>query len=139
MTDLSYLNNKTILITGGSGSIGSHLVKALVHTKCSSIRVLSNNEHELYLLQRRYSENKKLRYLLGDVRDKERLEIATRGADIVFHAAALKHVPLCESNPFDAIQTNVVGTQNVIEASISANVEKFVFISTDKAANPLST
>lgn len=139
MVDLSYLDNKTILITGGSGSIGSHLVKALLNTNCNSIRVLSNNEHELYLLQRKHSQNKKLRYLLGDVRDKDRLEIAVRGVDIVFHAAALKHVPLCENNPFDAIQTNVIGTQNMIEASITANVEKFVFISTDKAANPLST
>ncbi|HVZ62357.1 MAG TPA: polysaccharide biosynthesis protein [Candidatus Nitrosotalea sp.] len=139
MNDLKFFENKTILVTGGSGSIGSHLVEALLNSPCKSIRVLSNNEHELYLLQKKYGSNQKLRFLLGDVRDKGRLVIATEGTDIVFHAAAVKHLPLCEFNPFDAVQTNVIGTQNIIEACISSNVEKFVFISTDKAANPLST
>lgn len=139
MTWQKYLKGKTVLITGGSGSIGSHLVKALIDSDCRSIRVLSNNEHELYLLERKVGKNEKMRYLLGDIRDKNRLKIASNEVDIVFHAAALKHVPLCETNPFDAVQTNVIGTQNMLEASISANVEKFVFISTDKAANPMST
>lgn len=139
MTWQKYLKGKTVLITGGSGSIGSHLVKALINSDCRSIRVLSNNEHELYLLERKLGKNEKMRYLLGDIRDKNRLKIASNEVDIVFHAAALKHVPLCETNPFDAVQTNVIGTQNMLEASISANVEKFVFISTDKAANPMST
>lgn len=139
MTWQKYLKGKTVLITGGSGSIGSHLVKALINSDCRSIRVLSNNEHELYLLERKFGKGKKMRYLLGDIRDKNRLKIAANDVDIVFHAAALKHVPLCETNPFDAVQTNVIGTQNMLEASISANVEKFVFISTDKAANPMST
>jgi len=139
MTWKTYLKNKIILITGGSGSIGSHLVESLTNSECNSIRVLSNNEHELYLLQRKFSHSDKLRYLLGDVRDKNRLIIAAKDVDIVFHAAALKHVPLCETNPFDAVQTNVIGTQNTIEACITQNVEKFVFISTDKAANPMST
>ena len=139
MTNGDYFNGKTILITGGSGSIGSHLVKALSKTNCKSVRVLSNNEHELYILQKKYEQNSKLRYLLGDVRDKERLIVATDGVDIVFHAAALKHVPICEYNPLDAVQTNVIGTQNIIEACIHSNVKKFVFISTDKAASPLTT
>lgn len=139
LNDLIFFENKTILVTGGSGSIGSYLVEALLNSPCKSIRVLSNNEHELYSLEKKYGSNQKLRFLLGDIRDKGRLTIATEGADIVFHAAAVKHLPLCEFNPFDAVQTNVIGTQNIIEACISSNVEKFVFISTDKAASPLST
>ena len=139
MTDLSYFDKKIILVTGGSGSVGSQLVSALLNTNCKTIRILSNNEHELYLLQNKYPNEKKLRFLLGDIRDKERLFVATEDVDIVFHAAALKHVPLCEYNPFDAVQTNVVGTQNIIEACKHSNVKKFVFISTDKAASPQST
>ena len=138
MYDSSIFKGKTILITGGSGSIGSYLVEELLKTECSAIRILTNSEYELFKIQKKYDKNKKLRFLLGDVRDKERLMVATDGVNIVFHAAALKHVPFCEFNPFDAVQTNVIGTQNIIEVSIRNNVEKFVFISTDKAANPLS-
>jgi len=139
MYEPSIFNGKTILITGGSGSIGSYLVEELLKTECHAIRILTNSEYELFNIQKKYDQNKKLRFLLGDVRDKERLLVATEGVKIVFHAAALKHVPICEYNPFDAIQTNVIGTQNIIEASIKNDVEKLVFISTDKAANPLST
>lgn len=131
-------SNKTFLVTGGSGSIGSYIVRDLLSTNCKSVRVFSNNEHELYTLQKKYN-NPKLRLLLGDVRDRKRLDVATDGADIVFHAAALKHVPICEFNPFDAVQTNVIGTQNTIESCIASGVDKFVFISTDKAASPLTT
>jgi len=139
MYNPSFFKEKTILITGGSGSIGSYLMDELLKTECKAIRILTNSEYELFRVQKKYGQNKKLRFLLGDVRDKERLVVATNGVDIVFHAAALKHVPLCEFNPFDAIQTNVIGTQNTIEACIYSNVEKFVFISTDKAVDPLST
>lgn len=139
MFDESIYENKTILITGGSGSIGSYLSEALINTPTRSIRILSNSEDELYRLQKKYKDNKKLRFLLGDIRDKDRMKIAVENVDIVFHAAALKHVPLCEFNPFDAIQTNVIGTQNIIDACIHSDVERFVFISTDKAASPLST
>jgi FlaA1/EpsC-like NDP-sugar epimerase len=134
-----YFTGKTILITGGSGSIGSYIVTALSKTNCKTIRILSNNEHELFKLEQKNKENQKLRYLLGDVRDKERIKVAVEDVDIVFHAAALKHVPICEYNPLDAIQTNVIGTQNVIEACLKSNVTKFCLISTDKAASPLST
>jgi|SaaInlStandDraft_2_1057019.scaffolds.fasta_scaffold84639_2 FlaA1/EpsC-like NDP-sugar epimerase len=139
MINYKEFDNKTILITGGSGSIGSYLTESLLETNCKSIRILSNNEYELYNLEKKFSYSKKLRLFLGDIRDKNRLRVATEGVDIVFHAAALKHVPICEFNPFDAVQTNVIGTQNIIESSIQSNVEKFVFISTDKAASPLST
>lgn len=139
MFNSSYYDDKTILITGGSGSIGSYLVDVLSKTNCKSIRILSNNEHELYQLQKKHDKNPKLRYLLGDVRDKERLVVATDGVDFVFHAAAVKHVPICEYNPLDAVRTNVIGTQNILEACMHSKIEKFSFISTDKAANPLST
>jgi UDP-N-acetylglucosamine 4,6-dehydratase/5-epimerase len=139
MFDSFFFDNKTILITGGSGSIGGHLVDALLKTNCNAIRVLSNNEHELFLLEQKHKKNEKLRLFLGDVRDKERLKVATYNADIVFHAAALKHVPICEYNPLDAVQTNVIGTQNIIEACIESDVQKFCLISTDKATSPLST
>jgi len=139
MYDSSIFKGKTILITGGSGSIGSYLVEELLKTECKTIRILTNSEYELFGIQKKFGQNKKLRFLLGDIRDKDRLIVATEGVNFVFHAAALKHVPFCEFNPFDAIQTNVIGTQNIIEASIRSDVEKFVFISTDKAANPLST
>lgn len=135
----SSLENKIILITGGSGSIGSYLIEKLIKTPCKAIRVFSNNENELYELRKKYSEEKKLRYFLGDIKDSRRLKIALENVHIVLHAAALKHVPICEYNPYDAVQTNVIGTQNVIEMSIQSNVEKFVLISTDKAANPTST
>ena len=135
----SSLENKIILITGGSGSIGSYLIEKLIKTPCKAIRVFSNNENELYELRKKYSEEKKLRYFLGDIKDSRRLKIALENVHIVLHAAALKHVPICEYNPYDAVQTNVIGTQNVIEMSIQSNVEKFVLFSTDKAANPTST
>ena len=139
MSTDKYFEGKAILITGGSGYIGSCIVDALSKTNCKAIRVLSNNEHELYELEQKNEVNKKLRYLLGDVRDKERLRVAVEDVDIVFHAAALKHVPICEYNPLDAVQTNVIGTQNIIEACLKSNVTKFCLISTDKAASPLST
>lgn len=139
MKNIQEFSGKTILITGGSGSIGSYLTEAILQTDCKVVRVLSNNEYELFKLEKKFPDSKKLRLFLGDIRDKDRLRVAVDGVDIVFHAAALKHVPLCEFNPFDAIQTNVLGTQNMIEACIQSNVEKFVFISTDKASSPLST
>jgi len=139
MYDKSFFKGKTILITGGSGSIGGYIVDELLKTECKSIRILTNSEYELFIMQKKIGQNDKLRFLLGDVRDKDRLLTASENVNIVFHAAALKHVPLCEFNPFDAIQTNVIGTQNMIGAVIKNGVDRFVFISTDKAANPLST
>jgi FlaA1/EpsC-like NDP-sugar epimerase len=131
--------HKRILVVGGTGSIGSGLTRALLRLKPAVIRVLSNDENGLYEMQRELGERPDLRFLMGDVRDKGRLDLALRDIDIVFHAAALKHVPISEYNPFDVVQTNVVGTQNLLEAAVLRGVEKFVFISTDKAVNPAST
>ncbi len=132
-----YYKKKVILVTGGAGSIGSQLVKELIKFNPKSIRVLDNNETGLFDLERNLNTNL-IRPFIGDIRDKERLKRAVEGVDIVFHAAALKHVPLCEYNPFEAIKTNVIGTQNLIEVSIDENVEKFITISTDKAVNPIN-
>jgi UDP-N-acetylglucosamine 4,6-dehydratase len=131
--------HKRILVVGGTGSIGSGLTRALLRLKPAVVRVLSNDENGLYEMQRELGERSDLRFLMGDVRDKGRLDFALRDIDIVFHAAALKHVPISEYNPFDVVQTNVVGTQNLLEAAVLRGVEKFVFISTDKAVNPAST
>jgi len=131
--------NKTILVTGGVGSIGSEIVRHLLLFDPAEIRVLDNSEAGLFKLRNELVNHTNVRYLLGDVRNKERVERAIKGAHIVFHAAALKHVHLCEYDPFEAIQTNVIGTQNLTEAAREAGVERFMLISTDKAANPINT
>lgn len=133
-----YFHGKTILVTGGSGSIGSEIVRHLIKFNPKVIRVFSNDEDGQFNFQKEIGENLKVRFLLGDIRDRERLKKAMENVDIVFHAAALKHVPLCEYNPFEAVKTNVIGTQNVIEAALAEQVEKMVMISTDKATNPVS-
>jgi FlaA1/EpsC-like NDP-sugar epimerase len=131
--------NKNILVTGGTGSIGSALVRKLLEFDPKVIRVFSNDENAQFELEQELQEySSSFRFLVGDVRDKERLQRATENIQIVFHAAALKHVPLCEYNPFEAIKTNVIGTQNLLEVAITENVEKVITISTDKAANPAS-
>ncbi len=132
-----YYKGKSILVTGGTGSIGKELVKKLVKLDINTIRVLDNNETALFELGEELGLEK-LRLFIGDIRDEERLDRAVEGIDIVFHAAALKHVPLCEYNPFDAVKTNIIGTQNVLNSALNQNVEKVVLISTDKAANPVN-
>jgi FlaA1/EpsC-like NDP-sugar epimerase len=135
----SDFQGKRILVVGGTGSVGSALTKAILPLGPAVVHVLSNDENGLFEMERELSDRPNLRFLLGDVRDRERLMLATRDIDIVFHAAALKHVPISEYNPFEVVRTNVVGTQNLLEASIWAKVEKFIFTSTDKAANPAGT
>jgi FlaA1/EpsC-like NDP-sugar epimerase len=131
--------NKKILVTGGTGCIGSEIVRSLLKHKPNVIRTFSNDEDNTFRLKQELSDESSLRFLIGDIRDKERLMLAMEEIDIVYHAAALKHVPLCEYNPFEAIKTNVLGTQNVIETALSNGVEKVINISTDKAVNPINT
>ncbi len=131
--------NKVILVTGGVGSIGSELVEQLLKHNPKQIRILDNRETETFNMQNELSQHSNLRFLIGDVRDKERLSRAMEDVDIVFHAAALKHVPSCEYNPFEAVKTNVHGTQNVIECALANSVEKVINISTDKVTNTINT
>ena len=130
---------KKILVTGGTGCIGSEIVKHLFRYDPKVVRIFSNDEDNTYRLSQELDCNKNKRFLIGDIRDKERLLLAMEGIDIVYHAAALKHVPLCEYNPFEAIKTNVLGTQNVIESALERQVKKVINISTDKAVNPVNT
>jgi len=136
---LKEFRGKKILITGGTGSVGTALVLELIRYKPSTIRILSNDENSIFELRRIFGDHPPLTYMVGDVREKDRIKLAIRHIDIVFHAAAMKHIDICEENPFDAVKTNVLGTSNVIEAAILEDVSKFIFISTDKATNPSST
>ena len=131
--------NKNILVTGGTGSIGLALVKQLISCKPKAIKVLTNDENSIFDSTNIIGENKSIKYILGDIRDKDRCQLSLRNVDIVFHAAAMKHIDICEENPFDAVKTNVIGTSNMLEASILEGVSKFVFISTDKATTPTTT
>jgi len=127
---------KRILVTGGTGSIGSAIVKLLLPHKPKQIRIFSRDETKQFELEQQLGGNSIVRFLVGDIRDKERLGMAMENIDIVFHAAALKHVSSCENNPFEAVKTNVQGTQNVIDCAFANNVEKVIGISTDKATDP---
>ncbi len=133
---IEVLRDKTVLVTGGTGSIGKEIVKQVLRSSPKQVRVFSRDQSKQLHLQHELENDARVRYLVGDIRDKERVKMAMEGVDIVFHAAALKHVVSCEYNPFEAVKTNVLGLQNVIEAALEREVERFVFISTDKAADP---
>ncbi len=134
------LDNKTILITGGTGSFGKCFTKyVLEHYNPKKIIIYSRDEFKQFIMQGEFREYAdKLRFFIGDVRDKERLMRAFEGVDYVIHAAALKQVPACEYNPNEAIKTNIHGAQNVIDAALDTNVKKVVALSTDKAVNPVN-
>jgi len=129
---------KKVLITGGTGSLGSALTQRLLTENVDTIRIFSRNENKQLEMDSKFHDDR-LRFLLGDVRDYNRLTRACEDIDIVFHAAALKHVPIIEYNPFEAIKTNVIGSQNVIDACLEEDVEKAICIGTDKAVSPLNT
>lgn len=131
---------KKILITGGTGTLGQALTKNLLQKGVDTIRIFSRNENKQVEMEEKFSKyEKQLRFLIGDIRDLPRLTTALEDIDIVFHTAALKHVPVIEYNPFEAIKTNVLGTQNVIDACLHENVKIAACISTDKAVSPLNT
>lgn len=136
------LNGKSILITGGTGSFGKQFIKTILKKfpEIERIVVFSRDEFKQFEMSNmpEFKGNDKLRFFIGDVRDKERLLRAFDNIDIVIHAAALKQVPACEYNPFEAVKTNVLGAQNVIEAAIDKNVKKVVALSTDKACSPIN-
>jgi UDP-N-acetylglucosamine 4,6-dehydratase/5-epimerase len=131
-------DGKKILITGGTGSLGQALTKRLLEYNVNNIRIFSRNESDQIDMESKFND-KRLRFLLGDIRDYSRLLRAMEDVDIVFHTAALKHVPKIEYNPFEGIKTNVLGSQNVIDACLEQNVERVVAIGTDKAVSPLNT
>jgi UDP-N-acetylglucosamine 4,6-dehydratase len=132
----SILKNKNILVTGGSGSIGQAIVKKALEDGAKSIKVFSNDENGLYEMEQIFT-NKKIEYVIGDIRNSETVNIAVKGIDIIFHAAALKHVDRCELNPFETFTVNIVGTNNVVKAAVNENVKKVISISSDKAVNPI--
>lgn len=137
------LNGKSILVTGGTGSFGKMFIKTILkdYPEIERIVVFSRDEYKQFVMQN-MTEFKthadKLRFFIGDVRDKERLYRAFEGVDIVVHAAALKQVPACEYNPFEAVKTNIMGAQNIIDASIDKGVKRVVALSTDKACAPIN-
>ena len=132
----SIFRGKTVLVTGGTGTIGSELVRQVLTYKPKQVRIFSRDDTRQYELRQTLPQNAPLRFLIGDVRDYARLEIAMRGVDIVLHAAALKHVPASEFNPYEAVKTNIIGSQNVIELAVIHRVRRVIAVSTDKAANP---
>lgn len=133
---MGYYTGKKILIIGGTGTIGQGLVNELLEHNPEVIRILSRDEYKQFIMENQINNKEKLRFLIGDVRDYERVERAMNDIDIVFNLAAMKHVPACEYNPFEAIKTNVIGMENVIKAATDNNVERVVFTSSDKAINP---
>lgn len=135
----SLYTDKKILITGGTGTIGRFLTEELLRFNPRVIRIFSRDEYKQFEMQQDLYEHRNIRYLIGDVRDENRLERAMEDIDFVFHLAAMKQVPSCEYNPFEAVQTNVIGTQNVIQAALATGVKKVLFTSTDKAIAPTNT
>ncbi|HML25465.1 MAG TPA: UDP-N-acetylglucosamine 4,6-dehydratase (inverting) [Methanomethylovorans sp.] len=136
--DLSLFDGKNVLLTGGTGSFGKKFTEIVLREfNPNSLRIYSRGEFNQYLMKQEFND-KRLRFLIGDVRDRDRLYRAMNGIDIVVHAAALKQVPACEYNPIEAIKTNIDGSVNVIDAAIDNSVEKVMAISTDKAVHPVN-
>jgi len=130
-----FYKDKTIVVTGGAGSIGSEIVRELLMYSPYAVRIFDNNETGLFELEQELQSNK-IRPFVGDIRDKERVRRAFDGVDIIFHTAALKHVPFSEYNPFDAVKTNIIGTKNVLDIALEVEAKKTILVSTDKAVNP---
>lgn len=131
------LDGKTILITGGTGSFGKKFVKSVLKLNIKKIIIFSRDELKQYEMAQEYTDPR-VRFFIGDVRDKDRLYRAFDGVDIVIHAAALKHVGACEYNPFEAVKTNIHGAQNIVDAAIDRGVSRVIALSTDKACSPIN-
>ncbi len=133
----SFFTQKRVLVTGACGTVGSELVRQLLESyQVGELTGIDNNESELFFLEQRFSKHRNAFFSLGDVRDRDKLGRKMADIDVVFHAAAFKHVILCERSPFEAVQTNILGVQNVISAACENKVERVIFTSTDKAVNP---
>ncbi|PWA12719.1 UDP-N-acetylglucosamine 4,6-dehydratase [Pueribacillus theae] len=128
--------NKIILVTGGTGSWGYELVKQLLKKNPKEIRIFSRNENNQVTMKRTFESDPRLTFIIGDVKEQNSVFKACENVDIIFHLAALKHVTVCEEQPYEALKTNVHGTQNVIDGAIANQVKKVIYVSTDKAANP---
>ncbi|MGG1321267.1 polysaccharide biosynthesis protein [Priestia megaterium] len=129
-------SNQIILVTGGTGSWGYELVRQLLTYNPKEIRIFSRNESNQFTMKQEFDNNSKLNFVIGDIKERDSLIEACQDVDYVYHLAALKHVPVCEDQPLEALKTNVNGTQNVIDAAIICNVHRVIYISTDKASNP---
>ena len=129
--------NKTLLITGGTGSFGNAVIKRFLDTGIKEIRIFSRDEKKQDDMRNAYRDEK-LKFYIGDVRDYDSIHSAMHGVDYVFHAAALKQVPSCEFFPVEAVKTNILGTENVLNAAITQNVRKVIVLSTDKAVYPIN-
>jgi UDP-glucose 4-epimerase len=134
---MNIFKNKILLITGGTGSFGNAVLKRLLDSDLKEIRIISRDEKKQDDLRKKYN-SKKLKFYIGDVRDYNSVLNAVRGVHYIFHAAALKQVPSCEFHPVEAVKTNILGTENVLEAAISCSVEKVICLSTDKAVYPIN-
>lgn len=132
------LDNKKILVTGGTGSFGKYIIENLLKSDCAEIRVFSRDEKKQDDLRFKFKNNPKLRLVLGDVRDYKSVKNAMKDIDYVFHAAALKQVPSCEYNVFEAVKTNILGAQNIVNAALESNIKKVIAISTDKAVEAVN-
>jgi UDP-N-acetylglucosamine 4,6-dehydratase len=129
------LDGKSVLVTGGTGSFGKAFVEKALASKAKKVIIFSRDEQKHYQLERHFTD-KRVRFFVGDIRDRDRLQTALRDVDVVVHAAAMKHVPICEYNPIEAVQTNVNGARNLIEAAMANGVERVIALSTDKAVSP---
>ena len=129
--------NKTLLITGGTGSFGNAVLNKFIDSNINEIRIFSRDEKKQDDMRRKF-QNDKIKYFIGDVRDENSIDQAMKGVDFVFHAAALKQVPSCEFYPMEAVKTNIIGTENMLNSAINNNVEKVICLSTDKAVYPIN-
>ena len=137
MNNIDIFKNKTLLITGGTGSFGNAVAKRFLDTDIEEIRILSRDEKKQDDMRKKYKNNK-LKFYLGDVRDSASIQNSIIGVDYIFHSAALKQVPSCEFHPLEAVKTNILGTENVLQAAIDNGVDKVVCLSTDKAVYPIN-